>query len=133
MSKTIYRWDPVTGYQTTQDLVPDDYQLKANETFDEPERVDKSTVKRVNGQWAQLTDEEDAAYVKAHQTMMPMPNNQPQADPALIALGQQVGNLVAENQALKAQVQKSNQATQALGQLVAPLIAKENTTTQGGN
>lgn len=77
MPKTIYRWDPVTGYQTTQDLVPDNYQLKANETFDAPTRVDKSTVKRVNGQWVQLTDEEDAAYIKAHQTMMPMPS-QPQ-------------------------------------------------------
>ena len=132
MAKTIYRWDS-DGYLTTTDVVADDYVLMSNETTTGPDKIEKSTVKRNGNGWRQLTEEEDAAYVKAHQTMMPMPNSHPQADPALLALGQQVGNLVAKNQALEAQLQKSNEATQALGQLVAPLIAKENATTQGGN
>ena len=77
MSKTVYRWDPTTNYQTSQGNVPDDYQLKANETFDKPERIDKSTVKRVGNQWVQLTDEEDEAYKKTHFTpiMGGKPNN----------------------------------------------------------
>lgn len=71
----------------------------------------------------------EAEYLKKHPVEPAKPTAQ---QTAMTALGQQVGNLIVENQSLKAQLQKSAQATQALGELVAPLIAKENT-TQGGN
>lgn len=134
MLKTVYRWDPTTNYQTSQENVADDYQLKANETFDKPERIDKSTVKRVGNQWVQLTDAEDAAYKKAHYMPMPgIPKNPNSADKAVNALGQQVAMLTAENQQLKAAVKSGNEATQQLGMQLATLIAKNATTQNGGN
>ena len=75
MAKTIYRWD-ADGFLTTTDVVADDYVLKSNETTTGPDKIEKSTVKWDGSGWRQLTDEEDAAYVKAHQTLMPMPNQQ---------------------------------------------------------
>lgn len=101
MSKTVYRWDPTTNYQISQENVADDYQLKANETFDKPERIDKSTVKHVGNQWVQLTDEEDEAYKKAHYMPMPgIPKNPNSADKAVNALGLQVAKLQKQNEQL---------------------------------
>ena len=105
---------------------PQGYVLQANETFTKP--ADGLYEPTWNGStWVGISAEE---YLKKHPVAPAQPTAQ---QTAMTALGQQVGNLIAENQTLKAQLQKSAQATQALGELVAPLIAKENTTTQGGN
>ena len=92
MSKTIYRFDS-NGYLNSTNVVADDYQLKDNETFVVPEKVEKSTVKWNGTGWSQLTDEEDAEYVKAHSIPMPsMPsnNNNATAQKMIDTLGQQV-------------------------------------------
>lgn len=105
---------------------PQGYTLQANETFTKP--ADGLYEPKWNGStWVGISAEE---YFKQHPVAPAKPTAQ---QTAMTALGQQVGDLIAENQSLKAQLQKSAQATQALGELVAPLIAKENTTTQGGN
>lgn len=124
MAKTIYRWD-VNMYLTATDSVADDYKLQPNETTTAPDKIEKSTVKWAGSSWRQLTDEEDAAYIKAHQAPAPI-SSQPVDDKgaeALGALGKQVGQLVIDNQ-------KNTQAVQALGAQIAGLIAKD--TTNGG-
>lgn len=120
MAKTIYRWD-ASMYLTATDNVADDYTLQPNETTTAPDKIEKSTVKWDGAGWRQLTDEEDAAYIKAHQVPAPIPN-QPADDKgteALGALGKQVGQLVIDNQ-------KNTRALQALGAQVASFIAKDN-------
>lgn len=116
MAKTIYRWD-VNMYLTATDSVADDYTLQPNETTTAPDKIEKSTVKWTGSSWRQLTDEEDAAYIKAHQAPAPI-SSQP-ADDKGTALGEQVGQLVIDNQ-------KNTQALQALGAQVASFIAKDN-------
>ncbi len=104
---------------------PAGYTLQANETFKKPQ--DGLYDKSWNGSdWVGISAEE---WSKKHPAKPAKPTPQ---QTAMTALGQQVGSLIAENQSLKTQLEKSTQATQALGQLVAPLIAKENK-TQGGN
>lgn len=120
MAKTIYRWD-VNMYLTATDSVADDYTLQPNETATAPDAIEKSTVKWQGSSWRQLTDEEDAAYIKAHLGLVPI-SNQPADDKgneALGALGKQVGQLVIDNQ-------KNTKAVQALGAQIAGLIAKDN-------
>lgn len=110
MSKKVYGWgaDNVFNFY---DVVPDDYQLQANQTFDDPTvekdgvRVVNQPVKRVAVGWQQPTDEEHNAWIEANQKQYPQPQQQPQGpsvqDKALNALGLQM-----------AQIQKT-QATQA--------------------
>lgn len=103
---------------------PAGYTLQANETFTKPE--DGLYEPKWNGTtWVGITAEE---YYKQHPVAPVKPSAQ---QTAMVALGQQVGNLIAENQTLKTQLEKSAQATQALGELVAPLVAKQNA-SQGG-
>lgn len=104
---------------------PAGYVLQSNETFKKPK--DRLYDPTWNGSdWVGISAEE---YYKQHPVAPVKPSAQ---QTAMIALGQQVGNLIVENQTLKTQLEKSNQATQALGELVAPLIAKQNA-SQGGN
>ena len=104
---------------------PAGYVLQSNETFTKPKEGLYDP--QWNGSdWVGISAED---YYKQH-TVTPVKPSAQQT--AMIALGQQVGSLIAENQTLKKQLEKNAQATQALGQLVAPLIAKENK-TQGGN
>lgn len=104
---------------------PAGYALADNETFVKPE--DGLYDPTWNGSsWVGITKDE---YYKKHPVAPVKPSAQ---QTAMIALGQQVGNLIVENQTLKTQLEKSTQATQALGELVAPLIAKQNA-SQGGN
>ena len=121
MAKTIYRWD-MDMCLTATDSVADDYTLQPNETTTAPEKIEKSTVKWEGAGWRQLTDEEDAAYIKAHLGPAPI-SSQPADDKgteALGALGKQVGQLVIDNQ-------KNTKAVQALGAQLASFIAKGNT------
>ena len=104
---------------------PAGYVLQSNETFTKPK--DGLYDPQWNGSdWVGISKEE---YYKKYPVEPAKPSAQ---QTAMVALGQQVGNLIAENQTLKAQLEKSAQATQALGELVAPLVAKQNA-SQGGN
>ena len=113
MAKTIYRWD-VNMYLTATDSVADNYTLQPNETFTAPDKIEKSTVKWQGSSWRQLTDEEDAAYIKAHLGPAPI-SNQPvddKGDQALNLLGQQLAQVQAQQATLASSVN-------ALGQMVA--------------
>ena len=113
MAKTIYRWD-VNMYLTATDSVADDYKLQPNETTTAPDAIEKSTVKWNGASWRQLTDEEDAAYIKAHLGPAPI-SNQPADDKgaeALNLLGQQLAQVQAQQATLASSVN-------ALGQMVA--------------
>lgn len=104
---------------------PAGYVLQSNETFTKPK--DGLYDPTWNGSdWVGIIAEE---YYNQHPVAPVKPSAQ---QTAMVALGQQVGNLIAENQTLKTQLEKSAQATQALGELVAPLVAKQNA-SQGGN
>lgn len=104
---------------------PAGYVLQSNETFTKPK--DGLYDPQWNGSdWVGISAED---YYKQHPTAPVKPSAQ---QSAMVALGQQVGNLIVENQTLKTQLEKSTEATQALGELVAPLIAKQNA-SQGGN
>lgn len=104
---------------------PAGYTLRSNETFTKPK--DGLYDPTWNGSdWVGISAED---YYKQLPVAPVKPSSQ---QTAMIALGQQVGNLIVENQTLKTQLEKSTQATQALGELVAPLIAKQNA-SQGGN
>ena len=113
MAKTIYRWD-ASMYLTATDSVADDYTLRPNETTTAPDKIEKSTVKWEGAGWRQLTDEEDAAYIKAHQAPAPI-SSQPvddKGDQALNLLGQQLAQVQAQQATLASSVN-------ALGQMVA--------------
>ena len=104
---------------------PAGYVLQSNETFTKPK--DGLYDPQWNGSdWVGISAEE---YYKKHPVEPAKPSAQ---QTAMVSLGQQVGNLIVENQTLKTQLEKSAQATQALGELVAPLVAKQNA-SQGGN
>lgn len=104
---------------------PAGYVLQSNETFTKPKEGLYDP--QWNGSdWVGISAED---YYKQH-TVTPVKPSAQQT--AMIALGQQVGSLIAENQTLKTQLEKNAQATQALGELVAPLVAKQNA-SQGGN
>lgn len=84
MSKKVYGWgaDNVFNFY---DIVPDDYQLQANQTFDSP-LVAKDGVatlnqptKRVAGGWQQPTEEEHKAWIEANQKQFPQQKTEPAA------------------------------------------------------
>lgn len=112
----IYRWD-ADGYLISTDVVDDNYQLKANETTTGPDKIEKSTVKRDGAGWRQLTDEEDAAYVKAHQRPMPAQLQGPSNDQKMIMNQQsditQLQKTVMTQQANMTQMQKLIMTQQA--------------------
>ena len=136
MSKAIFRWD-ANGYFCSSDVKPDDYQLKANETFDEPKFSNPSNAltpyKRVAGGWQASTQEEHDAYIKKqeeayyaeHPEMKPQPAQPSAQDQALNALGLQLAQ-VQKTQAAQAQ------AINALGLQFAAVQGKD-AKTQGGN
>lgn len=130
--KAVYRADAVNHIFVSSDLVPDDYVLKANESFDNPSGLQLPQKLTPTG-WVGATDEEHKAYLEAQQKKFLAENpqftqpSQPadtKGTEALGALGKQVGQLVIDNQ-------KNTQAVQALGAQIAGLIAKSN--TNGGN
>jgi hypothetical protein len=114
MAKTIYRWD-MDMYLTATDSVADDYTLQPNETTTAPDKIEKSTVKWEGAGWRQLTDEEDAAYIKAHLGPAPIstqPADDSVSNQALNLLGQQLAQVQAQQATLANSVN-------ALGQMVA--------------
>lgn len=61
--KGIYYADPTTHEFTHSDIVDDDYQLQANETFENPTGK-REPAKLVGTSWQDATEEEHAAWVK---------------------------------------------------------------------
>lgn len=115
--KGVYRADARTHIFVSSDLVPDDYVLKANETFENPSG--KQTPAKLSGTtWLDATQEEHDAYLAQMQAeyLRQHPEvSQPEPDKgeqALNLLGQQF----AQMQDAQATLTKS---VNALGQLVA--------------
>lgn len=114
--KAVYRADAVSHAFVSSDLVPDDYVLKANETFENPSG--KVTPAKLQGAgWVDATPEEHEAYLKQqeeeflaqHPTQVQQPDR---GDQALNLLGQQIAKMQQQQTTLM-------QSVNALGQLVA--------------
>ncbi len=123
----VYYADPVTLVSMGARPEPDGYQLKSNESFDNPSGLQPPQKLTPTG-WVAATDEEHKAYLEAQQKKFLAENpqftqpSQPADDKgteALGTLGKQVGQLVIDNQ-------KNTQAVQALGAQLASFIAKDN-------
>ena len=121
--KAVYRADAVNHIFVSSDLVPDDYVLKANETFENPSG--KVMPAKLSGTtWLDATSEEHQAYLdqmqkdflaqhpEASQQVQPSQPADGKGDQALNLLGQQL----AQVQTQQATLTKS---VNALGQIVA--------------
>lgn len=125
--KGIYRADATNQTFVSSDVVADDYQLQANETFENPTGK-LEPAKLVNGSWIDATPEEHEAYVKAQQAkaakFLPT-NNLSAGDKAMNALGVQVAQLTKDNLTL-------TKSVDALGKQLAAM-QKNSTKENGGN
>lgn len=96
---TIYYADETTKFFKGTNIVDGEYQLKDNETFENPTGK-LEPAKLVNGSWIDATPEEHEAYVKAQQAeaakFLPT-NNISVGDKAMNALGVQVAQLTKDN------------------------------------
>ena len=116
--KAVYRADAANHIFVSSDLVPDDYVLKANETFENPSG--KTTPAKLSGTtWLDATPEEHQAYMDEMQQdylrqhpEASQPAEPDKSDQAVNLLGQQI----AKMQQQQATMMKS---INALGQLVA--------------
>lgn len=116
--KGIYRADATTHTFASSDLVEDNYQLQANETFENPTgKIEPA--KLVGTSWQDATAEEHQAYLDAMQQdylrqhpEASQPAEPDKGDQALNLLGKQI----AKMQQQQATMMKS---INALGQLVA--------------
>ena len=124
---TIYYADETTKLFKGTNVVDGEYQLKDNETFENPTGK-LEPAKLVNGSWIDATPEEHEAYVKAQQAeaakFLPA-NNLSAGDKATNALGLQVANLTKDNQTL-------TQLVNTLGKQLAAM-QKNSTKENGGN
>lgn len=139
MSKKVYGWgaDNVFNFY---DVVPDDYQLQANQTFDDPTivgdngaRLLNRLVKRVAGSWQPLTDEELAAYQATQQKLRPQINVQPQGP----SEEQQMINMLGKTQMTQGSKIDANSADIKEVKQMINFIGKQQltkaTTENGGN
>ena len=124
---TIYYADETTKFFKGTNIVDEKYQLKDNETFENPTGK-LEPAKLVNGSWIDATSEEHEAYVKAQQAeaakFLPT-NNLSAGDKATNTLGIQVAKLTKDNQTL----------TQLVNSLGKQLAAMQTNSTKenGGN
>lgn len=110
--KAVYRADAVNHIFVSSDLVPDDYVLKANESFDNPSG--KVTPAKLSGTtWLDATPEEHDAYLKKMQD--DYLRQHPEATQATVAT-------------LEKKVDTLTQAVGILGQQIAQ--AQKQTTPQ---
>ncbi|WP_242362344.1 hypothetical protein [Limosilactobacillus antri] len=116
----VYYADPVTLVSMGARPEPDGYQLKSNESFDNPSGL-QSPQKLTPTGWVAATDEERKAYLEAQQKKFLAENpqfaqpSQPANDKggqALNLLGQQLAQVQAQQATLANSVN-------ALGQMVA--------------
>lgn len=117
---TVYYADAVTRIFAGSHSAPDGYELKGNESFDNPSGL-QDPVKLTPTGWIAATDEEHKAYLEAHQkewlAQNPMATQPSQpaddkGDKALNLLGQQLAKVEAQQDTL-------TKSVNALGQLVA--------------
>lgn len=124
---TIYYADETTKLFKGTNIVDGEYQLKDNETFENPTGK-LEPAKLVNGSWIDATQEEHEAYVKAQQAeaakFLPA-NNLSAGDKATNALGLQLAKLTKDNQTL-------TQLVNTLGKQLAAM-QKNSTKENGGN
>lgn len=122
--KGLYRADAVNRTLVSSDVVADDYQLKDNETFEDPSgKLSPAKLTATGGPWIGATEEEHQAYMEAQRKAWAaqypgalQPQEPDKGDQALAALGQQVGQMMVTDA-------KRDQAVQALGQQLATFIA----------
>lgn len=132
--KAVYRADAVNHIFVSSDLVPDDYVLKANESFDNPSG--KVTPAKLSGTtWLDATPEEHDAYLKKMQDdylrqhpELTQPSQPDKGDQALNLLGQQQAKSQATVATLEKKVDTLTQAVGILGQQIAQ--AQKPATTQ---
>lgn len=124
---TIYYADETTKLFKGTNIVDGEYQLKDNETFENPTGK-LEPAKLINRSWIDATPEEHEAYVKAQQAeaakFLPA-NNLSAGDKATNALGLQVAKLTKDNQIL-------TQLVNTLGKQLAAM-QKNSTKENGGN
>lgn len=122
--KGVYRADAKTHIFVSSDIVPDDYVLKANESFENP--TGKVSPAKLQGAgWVDATPEEHEAYLKQqeeeflaqHPTQAPQPDK---GDQALNVLGQQIAKMQQQQATLM-------QSVNTLGQMVAKVTAPSAT------
>ena len=118
--KMVYYADTVTQIYVGARPEPDGYQLKPNESFDNPSGLQVPPKLTATG-WVATTDEERKAYLEAQQKKFLAENpqfaqlSQPaddKGDKALNLLGQQLAQVEAQQATLASSVN-------ALGQMVA--------------
>lgn len=121
--KGVYRADAKTHIFVSSDIVPDDYVLKANESFENP--TGKVSPAKLQGAgWVDATSEEHEAYLKQqeeeflaqHPTQAPQPDK---GDQALNVLGQQIAKMQQQQTTMQQQQATLMQSVNALGQMVA--------------
>ena len=133
MSKRVFGWG-ADGLLNFWDVVPDDYQLQANQTFDDPTtagengaRVLGRLVKRVAGSWQPLTDEELAAYQAAQQKLRPNMDQQPQGPTAEQQMINMLGKTqMAQSGKIDANTADIKQVKQTINFLGKQLMAAKN-------
>lgn len=123
--KAVYRADAVNHFFVSSDLVPDDYVLKANETFENPSGK-QSPAKLSGTTWLDATPEEHQVYLDQMQKdfLAQHPEaaklDQPdKGDQALNLLGQQQAKSQADVATLEKKVDTLTQAVGILGQQFA--------------
>mgnify|MGYP004471237329 CR=1 FL=1 len=116
--KGIYRADAINQTFISSDVVADDYQLQANETFENPTRK-LEPAKLVNGSWIDATPEEHHEYLDQMQKDF-LAQHPEASQPAEPDKGDQAVNLLGQ-QIAKMQQQQGTmaQSINALGQLIA--------------
>lgn len=132
----VYYADPVTLVSMGARPEPDGYQLKSNESFDNPSGL-QSPQKLTPTGWVAATDEEHKDYLEAQQKKFLAENpqfaqpSQPaddKGDQALNLLGQQQAKSQATVATLEKKVDTLTQAVGILGQQIAQ--AQKPATTQ---
>ena len=118
--KGLYRADAVNRTLVSSDVVADDYQLKDNETFEDPSgKLSPAKLTATGGPWIDATEEEHQAYMEAQRKAWAaqypgalQPQEPDKGDQALNLLGQQLAKVEAQQATLASSVN-------ALGQMVA--------------
>lgn len=125
--KSIYRADAVNHIFVSSDLVPDDYVLKANETFENPSG--KVTPAKLSGTtWLDATPEEHQEYLDqmqkdflAQHPEASQPAEPDKGDQAVNLLGQQIAKMQQQQMTMA-------QSINSLGQLFAKTQGKTTDT-----
>lgn len=120
---TIYYADETTKLFKGTNIVDGEYQLKDNETFENPTGK-LEPAKLVNRSWIDATPEEHEAYLKTQQKS-PITVTPSVSDKGLNVLGTQVAKLTKDNQTL-------TQLVNSLGQQLAAM-QMNSTKENGGN